>query len=100
MSRRFATELGLTAEQSAAMEAALGTAAFMRMMHKGGSKLGEQNAVPGDGKGGFGMTQADARAQINQAREQRVAGKINEADFQALMARLGPIAEPGTSAAA
>jgi hypothetical protein len=100
LARRFAGELGATAEQMGAIEAAIGTAAFMKLFHKGGTKLGEQRAVPGDGKGGFGITQADARAQLNQARADRVAGKINETDFHALMSRLGPIAEPGTSAAA
>lgn len=98
LSRRFAGELGLDANDMGAIESALGTAKFMRMMHKGGSKLGEQKNVPGEGGGGFGVTQADARARLDQARADRNADKISQADYLAIQDKYGPIANPAKAA--
>lgn len=92
LARRFARELGITAEQMNAVENALGTATFMKMFHAGGAKLGELKGEPGGGGGQFGYTRDQARAKLDAARIERSEGKISAEQWQKLFDELAPIA--------
>lgn len=97
--KRFAGELGLSAEDMSAIEGAIGTAKFMEMMHAGGTKLGEIGGQGnGAGSGGFGITQAAAREQLDAARAKRAKGEMSERDWHEIDGKLGPIAYPSAAA--
>lgn len=67
MGRRYARELGLTQDDLAAMESALGTGKLLRLMAKGGERLGEHAAagLDGGGKGMGVMTPEAAKSRIS-----------------------------------
>lgn len=95
LAKRFAGELGLSAEDMSAIEGALGTAKFMKMFHAGGVKLGEHGKTTGDPSNQrFGITQAQAKEKLEAKRADRAAGKISEADWLEASAQLAPIAYP------
>lgn len=100
LAKRFAGELGLNEADMTTMESALGTAKFMRMMHAGGTKLGEHGTVPRDDKGGggFGYTQAQAKEQLEAGRVKRSEGKMGEQEWLDLSNSLSPIAYPQKAA--
>jgi hypothetical protein len=90
----------LTAKVDALMRGEFTAADAMQMFISLGEKLGEPGAGGGQNMGGHGrMTQQDAAARLDELRAKRIENKITEKDFEAEMARLGPIAYPGTRAA-
>jgi hypothetical protein len=93
VARRFAAELGITTEQSEALEKVMGTANYLKLMHKGGAKLGELT-VPGGEGGGGGATQAQAKEQLEAARVKRAAGEISLEAWEEIQKRLAPVAYP------
>lgn len=62
--KRAVQEFGVTQEQLSSIEAAMGTAAFMKLWHTIGSKIGEsqfhEGGGGGGGGGGFGITKEQA----------------------------------------
>lgn len=98
--KRFAKELGISQEQMTAVENALGTATFMKMFYAGGKKLGEHGGGGNPNPGGnAGVTQEQARTQLDEARTKRAEGKMSEKDWLEIMERLSPIANPEAKAA-
>lgn len=100
MGRRFAKELGVSADELNAIESALGTARMLKLFHGGGVKLGEPGAITDAQKGGFTAAgQKAAQEQIAAIRQQRIAGTLSQKDFDEQMSKLGPVAYPGERAA-
>jgi len=95
--RRFLREAGLDDQAVNRIEVALGTAQMLKLFHGLGVKMGEHGFMKGDGGGGK-VTQAQAREKLDAARQQRVEGKISEAEWLKTLDQYGPIAEPETKA--
>lgn len=83
LARRYVKETGLSTEQLAAVEEALGTATFLKTFHKLGTQMGEASFTTGDGQGGGGFNAANAQAkqQLHDLRMQRIEGKISQDEF-------------------
>ncbi len=89
--RRFLRQSGLTDEQMAGIEKAIGTTAMLKTFHSWGAKTAESNFVDTDRSGVGGKLVA--QRQMNELRARRVAGQVGDAEFYAEMDRLGKMME-------
>lgn len=101
LARRYVKELGMDDADLGAIEGALGTTKFLKLFHAGGTKLGEASGAGGGAQGGGGnVTQEQAAAKINEARTQRIANQMTDAQYLEIANKYGPIAYPEPKVAA
>jgi hypothetical protein len=60
LARRTATALGIGKAESSELEKVIGAPRLVKMMHKLGTMMGEDQLIGGDGGGGFGMSPVQA----------------------------------------
>lgn len=87
----YGKKAGLDDNDLQAVEQALGTGKMLRMFHTLGLTLGEHGFESGE-SAAIGVTPAQARQQLDDARLKRTKNEITEADYFKLMERLGPLA--------
>lgn len=85
--RRFLRADGWSDEKIAQYEKTFGTATMLKDFFRWGSRTAEQEYVAGQGGGNAGKVVV--QQQIQQLRQDRLEGKVNEADFHARMSALG-----------
>lgn len=85
--RRFLRQSGLTDEQMAGIEKAIGTTAMLKTFHAWGAKTGEDSFVDTNRHGSGGKLVA--QNQMNELRTRRAAGQVGDTEFFAEMERLG-----------
>lgn len=100
MGKRFVRAAGVTDEQLAALEGALGSANMLKMIHGWGAKMGEPGSTSGQNAGGGSMlNKSQAESKVTELRAARLANQISEKDYLTQLEQLGPIVAPGTFAA-
>lgn len=90
--RRFLKASGWDEAKVRRYEEVFGTADMLKTFHGLGLKMGEPDFMKGDGQSGSSVSPAEARRQLEEAREKRVNGKMSDKDFFAIQERLAPIA--------
>jgi len=88
----YGRKAGLDDADLNAVEQALGSGKMLRMFHTLGLTLGEHGFVAGEQGGGLGVSPQQARQKLDDARKQRIEGKLTESEFARLMDQYGPLA--------
>lgn len=91
--RRFLKAAGWDDQKMALYESTFGTATMLKDFFLWGSKVGEPGFASGNEKPNFAPAKSQIMAKIKELRDQRMAGQINEREFHAQMAILGPQSE-------
>jgi hypothetical protein len=87
--RRFLRQSGITDEQMAGIESAIGTTAMLKAFHAWGAKTGEAQFVDGNQPGGMSGNKAVVQRQMTELRNKRLANQVGEQEFFSEMERLG-----------
>jgi hypothetical protein len=87
----YGQKAGLDEKDLLSLETTIGTAKMLKLFHAIGETTAEGDFVGGDSQG-FGLTPAQALAKLDEARQQRIEGKMTAEQFQAIEDRYGPIA--------
>jgi hypothetical protein len=91
--KAYGEKAGLDANDLTALEQSIGTAKMLKLFHQMGETTGEHGFGSGPGGGGPGnVSPAQARTQLDEARAQRIEGKLSEKQWLEISERLGPIA--------
>jgi len=94
--RAYGQKAGLTGDDLNALESAIGTAKMLRLFVALGETTSEHDIGgegAGSGSGGSGMTPQQAKARLDELRQQRIEGKISQDDYLKEAERLAPLAE-------
>jgi hypothetical protein len=79
--RRFLRQSGITDEQMAGIESAIGTTAMLKAFHAWGAKTGESEFVDSQRGGGMSGDRSAVQRQIGELRTKRMAGAVGDSEF-------------------
>jgi hypothetical protein len=91
--RRFMKASGWDDAKIARYEATFGTADMLKTFQALGAKMGEAGFVSGDGQGSGGVSPQQAKEKLNEARLQRIDGKLTDKQWQEAFDKYGALAE-------
>lgn len=90
--KAYGEKAGLTGDDLNALENAIGTAKMLKLFVALGETTGEHDFGGGGEGGGSALTPQQAKAKIDELRQQRMENKISQEDYLKEVDRLAPIA--------